>query len=319
MTQESLPAKSGNGQVPDAEKSDQLLSCIAKERLPWHPYLAPTFGIERSQWRVIVESVFPNASRVESVIMALSYCKARNLDIMKRPVHIVPVWDSKQGKLVEHIWPGIGELRTTAFRTGNCAGRDQTVFGPDIKAKVGNVDMVYPEWAQATYYRIIQGMRVAFHGPRVYWIESYAERGGKERDKSPNAMWLKRPRGQLDKCADAAALRAAFPEELGNEICAEEAHTVSVIERPAIEYRAEREPDALSVENPDGPPEQTKAQELSQRIADADTEGAREDCKFAIEEARERDEITAAEQQALIQELNALTSPAPEESFALGQ
>lgn len=267
---EDLPAKNGNGHQPESEKSEQLLACIAKERLPWHPYLTPTFGIERSQWRVIVESVFPNAARVESVIMALSYCKARNLDIMKRPVHIVPVWDSKQGKLVEHIWPGIGELRTTAFRTGNCAGRDQTVFGPDIKAKVGNVEMVYPEWAQVTYYRIIQGMRVAFHGPRVYWIESYAERGGKERDKSPNAMWLKRPRGQLDKCADAAALRAAFPEELGNEICAEEAHTVVNVDRPAIEYSDRKESgDSLSVENPDGPPEVESQEPESDAIDEA--------------------------------------------------
>ena len=35
-------------------------------------------------------------------------------------------------------------------------------------------------------------------------------------------MWGKRPRGQLDKCVEAAALRKAFPEELGNVYAAEE-------------------------------------------------------------------------------------------------
>jgi hypothetical protein len=35
-------------------------------------------------------------------------------------------------------------------------------------------------------------------------------------------MWRRRTRGQLDKCAEAAALRAAFPEELGNDYSAEE-------------------------------------------------------------------------------------------------
>jgi len=35
-------------------------------------------------------------------------------------------------------------------------------------------------------------------------------------------MWAKRPRGQLEKCAEAAALRRAFPEEIGNEYAAEE-------------------------------------------------------------------------------------------------
>jgi hypothetical protein len=39
---------------------------------------------------------------------------------------------------------------------------------------------------------------------------------------APNEMWKKRPRGQLEKCAEAAALRAAFPEELGNDYAAEE-------------------------------------------------------------------------------------------------
>ena len=35
-------------------------------------------------------------------------------------------------------------------------------------------------------------------------------------------MWQKRPRGQLDKCAEAAALRGAFPEEIGDEFTSDE-------------------------------------------------------------------------------------------------
>jgi hypothetical protein len=42
------------------------------------------------------------------------------------------------------------------------------------------------------------------------------------KDGSPNSMWQKRPRGQLDKCAEAAALRAAFPEELGDDPTSDE-------------------------------------------------------------------------------------------------
>ena len=37
-------------------------------------------------------------------------------------------------------------------------------------------------------------------------------RSGKEKSIAPNAMWTKRPRGQLAKCAAAQALRSAFPE-----------------------------------------------------------------------------------------------------------
>jgi hypothetical protein len=124
--------------------------------------------------------------------------------------------------MVETVWPGIGELRTTAFRTGQYAGRDEARYGETITRKVGSAEVEFPEWCQVTVYRLLGGQRLPFPGPRVYWLESYAVKGGKDKDQSPNEMWRRRPFGQLDKCAEAAALRAAFPEEVGNEYAAEE-------------------------------------------------------------------------------------------------
>jgi hypothetical protein len=46
----------------------------------------------------------------------------------------------------------------------------------------------------------------------VFWLENFAA----TKDGVPNAMWQKRPRGQIDKCAEGASLRAAFPEEVGD-------------------------------------------------------------------------------------------------------
>jgi phage recombination protein Bet len=182
--------------------------------------------------------------------MALSYCKRRKLDVFKRVVHIVSVWDSKardgKGGYVESVWPGIAELRTTAHRTSSYAGCDATVFGPTIEHtfedKVGRDDkeriekyiVRFPEWAQITVYRHLHGKRVGFPGPRVLWMETYATVG---KSIIPNEMWRKRSSGQLEKCAEAAALRKAFPEELGNEIAYEELReiedlTVTVPPRP---------------------------------------------------------------------------------------
>lgn len=194
---------------------------ISAPRLAYHPAIAERFpGVDQGAWRVLTDAVFPAAERPESIIMALAYCKARNLDIFKKPVQIVPIYDKKRGGMVDTVWPGIAELRTTAMRTGSFAGFEDTEYGPMIEEKLGGVDVRYPEWAQCTVYRLVAGQRVAFVGPKTFWIETYAT--AKRDTKAPNSMWAKRPRGQLEKCAEAAALRRAFPEEIGNEYAAEE-------------------------------------------------------------------------------------------------
>jgi hypothetical protein len=86
--------------------------------------------------------------------------------------------------------------------------------------KDGEFSVKFPEWAQVTVYRMVKDTRVAYAGPQVYWLETF----GSLKSGEPNSMWRKRPRGQIDKCAEAAALRAAFPEEIGNDYIDAEAH-----------------------------------------------------------------------------------------------
>lgn len=179
------------------------------------------------QWRVLCDAIFPAAKSPEAILLALDYCAARKLDPFKRPVHIVPMWNSTLRKEVETVWPGISELQTTAARTGQWAGMDEPKWGETVTrtfrgtAKDGSpreITVEFPLWCSVTVYRIIHGHRAAFSEP-VYWEEAYARSG---RSELPNDMWAKRVRGQLHKCAKAASLRAAFPEETGNDYAAEE-------------------------------------------------------------------------------------------------
>lgn len=206
--------KGGNGNLPT----------INPPRLPFHPLVEERFGVDKASWKALVEAIFPAAQSTESVVLALSYCKARNLDPFKRCVHIVPVWDSKAHKMMDTVWPGIGELRTTAHRTGLYAGRDKPEFGPIVERefypeKGKPFTLSYPEWCQITVYRMVGDKRVGFEGPLVYWDETFSS----GRDGTPNSMWRRRTRSQLEKCAEAAALRAAFPEELGDMWSSDEA------------------------------------------------------------------------------------------------
>lgn len=209
-----------------AEKNE--VAVIAPPRLPYHPTLEERFGIDRASWRALIDAVFPAAKSTDAVVLALSYCKARKLDPFKRPVHIVPVWDSEKRDYVETVWPGIAEHRTTAFRTKQYAGAEAAVFGPSVtktftgETKKGRVNatVTFAEWAQLTVFRMIDGQRVPMPGPRVYWLETYSRLG---RTEVPNDRWQKAPFQMLEKCAEAAALRRAFPEEIGDEPVAEEA------------------------------------------------------------------------------------------------
>lgn len=200
-----------------------------KSRLPMPSGLD---GMDQRKWRVLAESVFPNAKTSEAIVMAIDYCIARKLDPFKRPVNIVPMWNSSLGKEVETIWPGINEVQTTAARTGKYAGMDEPKWGPDKtrkfegvrkykennswKEEVMSFELTYPEWCSVTVYRMVDGVRCAFTEP-VFWEEAYAKAG---KTDCPNHMWRTRPKGQLLKVAKAFSLRAAFPEE--GEYTAEE-------------------------------------------------------------------------------------------------
>lgn len=190
-----------NDTRPLAQTPKANLPAIQPPRLPFHPVIEERFGVDKAQWKALVEAIFPLAQSVDSVCLALSYCRARKLDPFKKNVHIVPIWDSSKNRMVDTIWPGIGELRTTAFRTGHYAGKSMTEYGSDITKKVGNVEITFPEWAQITVKRILPNGSIGeFSGPKVYWLETYTQ--AKRADPSPNSMWMKRPRGQLEKCFD---------------------------------------------------------------------------------------------------------------------
>ena len=161
-------------------------------------------------YEVLKSSLYPSASD-QSIALVLNYCKAANLDVMQKPVHIVPMWDSKSGGMRDVVMPGIGLYRIQASRSG-CAGITEPEFGDDVTESIGGTEVTYPKWCKVTVKRVMPNGDIAEFTASEFWKENYAVRGGKEKSIAPNAMWQKRPYGQLAKCAEAQALRKAFPE-----------------------------------------------------------------------------------------------------------
>lgn len=170
--------------------------------------------------RVLQNSLYPGA-QIGSVQMVLGYCQAAGLDPMQKPVHIVPMWDAKTRTMRDVIMPGVNLYRTQASRTGKFAGMSEPEYGPMLEETLGGVTIKYPEWCRVSVEKLLDNGTVARFTAIEYWIENYAMKGGQEKSIAPNAMWQKRPRGQIAKCAEAQALRKAFPE-VGSAPTAEE-------------------------------------------------------------------------------------------------
>lgn len=165
-------------------------------------------GISETQWRTLMNNLYPGASG-ESVLMVWDYCAARKLDPLKKPCHIVPM-KVKQGG--DYVWrdvvlPGIYEYRTTAHRTGQYLGHSVPVYG-EIKEIAG---VMAPESCELTVYRWNPLANVRGEYPiKALFTEYVALKDGKA-----NSRWAKAPLQMLTKCAEAAGLREAFPDELG--------------------------------------------------------------------------------------------------------
>jgi phage recombination protein Bet len=175
-----------------------------------------TIGVDAGTYIALKRSIFPGASDA-SIHMVVAYCQAANLDLMQKPVHIVPVWSSDQKKMIDVVMPGISLYRTNASRSNSYFGKDEPEFGPEITEKVGGKVVSYPQWCKITVKKLISGQVCEFVA-KEFWKENFAS----TKEGSPNSMWSKRPYGQLAKCTEAQALRMAFPEHVGGHPTAEE-------------------------------------------------------------------------------------------------
>lgn len=187
---------------------------------------------EKDLIETLGNSLYPGADH-NSIRMVISYCKASELDPMQKPVHIVPIWDSKLGRMRDVVMPGIGLYRTQAARSGQYAGVSEPEFGPDVTENIGGTPITFPSWCKVAVKRALPNGQIVEFFATERWKENYAAKGGKEKSIAPNAMWTKRPYGQLAKCAEAQALRKAFPE-FGSQPTAEEMEGKEVYDERSV-------------------------------------------------------------------------------------
>lgn len=238
-------------------------------------------GLTESQWRTLKNNLYPGAHN-DSILMVVDYCRARKLDPLKKPCHIVPmmVKDAQTGEKAfrDVVMPGIYEIRTTAQRTGEYLGHAQPTYGDAVTF----AGVEAPAWCEFTVYRWNSkaGIRAEFP-VRTRFDEVVALKNGVANDR-----WSKAPFQMLTKCAEAAALRAAFPDELGGEATVEEMEGRDFIDGQAVPVSAKagvQQPQRKSEAQPAAAPDSVDANGAPAR-PDADFVAAMETAEAKLNE-----------------------------------
>lgn len=162
----------------------------------------------REKVELLKQTVARGVSDLELQLF-LHACKRTGLDPFMKQIHAVKRWSAKDQREVMSIQTGIDGYRLIADRTGCYAGSSDAEYELN--------DEGYPGFAKVTVTKLVNGVPCQFTAS-ARWKE-YCQLG---KDGKPTSMWNKMPFLMLGKCAEALALRKAFPAELSGVYTHEE-------------------------------------------------------------------------------------------------
>jgi len=192
---------------------------------------SPFDKLSRAQIDLIKTTVAKNATDDELKLF-ITVCRNTKLDPFVKQVHFVKRWDSKAGREVGVIQVGIDGFRSIAEMSENYAGSDDAVYKDEHEEVLAKETIEVPGSATVSVYKLMSnGERYPFTAT-ARWKEYYP-------GDNIGYMWRKMPFNQLGKCAEALALRKAFPKLLSGLYAPEEMDQGGAIVDPNKQVESE--------------------------------------------------------------------------------
>lgn len=156
--------------------------------------------------RVILETCCGGASQSEARAL-IAIAEARGMNPILGECYFVKRWDNQKGKDVWAVQAAIDSFRIKAEQTGLYAGQDEPEYEYDKDGFIvlARVRVYRKDWPR----------------PAV-GVARWSEYVQTTKKGDPTRFWQQMPHNQLAKCAEALALRKAFPAVLAKVYTPEE-------------------------------------------------------------------------------------------------